>query len=129
MLLIQQSVQCITYVFEIIPLLLKKTLTYLLTNILLIIYYILFIHQYIYSSNYPYYMSASLVQISLFVSIRNHTSHILPTPIILPSNKNTRALVYIYPKLWNSLPPYIRYIQSHNKFKKYIQQFISGSNL
>ena len=54
---------------------------------------------------------------------------IISTPILSPSKMNTRALSYIGPKLWNSLPPYIRSIKSYKIFMKYIQQLISGGNL
>ena len=62
-------------------------------------------------------------------SLRNHESHFLSIPILHSSKMNTRVLSYIGPKLWNSLPPYIRSIKSHKTFMKYIQQFISGGNL
>ena len=93
-------------------------------------YHILYIvHSSIYSSNCPSYISASLIQRSSFPSLRNHESHFLSTPIHHPSKMNTRALSYIGPKLWNSHPPYIRSIKSHNTFMKYIQKFIAGGNL
>ena len=92
-------------------------------------YRILYIvHSSIYSLNCPSYISASLVQISSLPYLRNHSSHLL-SPILRPSEINTRALSYIGPKLWNSLPPYIRSIISHNIFMKYIQKLISGINL
>ena len=87
------------------------------------------VHSSIYSSNCPSYISASLVQRDPLPSLRNHASHLLSTPILRPSKMNTRALSYIGPKLWNSLPPYIRSIKSHKTFMKYIQQLISGGNL
>ena len=87
------------------------------------------VHSSIYSSNCPSYISASLVQRAPLPSFRNHASHLLSTPILRPSKMNTRALSYIGPKLWNSLPPYIRSIKSHKTFMKYIQQLISGGNL
>ena len=87
------------------------------------------VHSSIYSSNCPSYISASLVQRAPLPSLRNHASHLLSTPILRPSKMNTRALSYIGPKLWNSLPPYIRSIKSHKTFMKYIQQLISGGNL
>ena len=87
------------------------------------------VHSSIYSSNCPSYISASLVQRAPLPSLRNHASHLLSTPILRTSKMNTRALSYIGPKLWNSLPPYIRSIKSHKTFMKYIQQLISGGNL
>ena len=84
-------------------------------------------HSSMYSLNCPSYISASLVQKSSLPSLRNHTSHILSTPILRPSN--TRALSYIGPKLWNSFPYYIRSIKSHKIFMRYIQKCISGGNL
>ena len=85
-------------------------------------YRILYIvHSSIYSSNFPSYISASLVKISSLPSLRNHASHLLSTAILRPSKMNTWALSYIGPKLWNSLPPYIRSIKSHKTFMKYIQ--------
>ena len=62
------------------------------------------VHSSIYSSNCPSYISASLVQRAPLPSLRNHASHLLSTPILRPSKMNTRALSYIGPKLWNSLP-------------------------
>ena len=87
------------------------------------------VHSSIYSSNCPSYISASLVKRAPLPSLRNHASHLLSTPILRPSKINTRALSYIGPKLWNSLPPYIRSIKSHKTFMKYIQQLISVGNL
>ena len=62
---------------------------------------------------------------SSFLSLRKYVSHLLSTPTICPSKMNARALSYIGPKLWNSLPPYIRSIKSYTTFMKYIQQLIS----
>ena len=73
----------------------------------------------------PSYISASLVKIYSLQSLRNYASHLLSTTFLHPSKNNTRALSYIGPKLWNSLPPYIRSIKSHKTFMK----FISGGNL
>ena len=86
-------------------------------------------HSLIYSSNCPFYITASLVQRSSFPSLRKYASHLPSTPIIRPSKLNTRELTYIGPKLWNSLLHYIRSIKSHKTFMKYIQQFISSCNL
>ena len=43
------------------------------------------IHSSIYSSNYPSYISASLVQRSSLPSLRNHASHLLSIPILCPT--------------------------------------------
>ena len=87
------------------------------------------VHSSIYSSNCPSYISNSLVQRSSLPSLRNHASHLLSTSNLRPSKMNTRALSYIVPNLWNSLPPYIRSIKSYKTFMKYIQQLISGGNM
>ena len=86
-------------------------------------------HSLIYSSNGPSYMYASLVQRTFLPLLRNNAYYLLYTPILRPSKMNTRALSYIGPMLWNSLPPYIRSTKSHKTFMKYIQQLISGGNL
>ena len=74
----------ITYVFEIIPLLPHTTILspwfpfnkYSAYRILSIV------HSSIYSSNCPSYISDSLVQRSPLPSLRNHSSHLLYTPIL-----------------------------------------------
>ena len=86
-------------------------------------------HSSIYSSNFPSYISTSLVQSTSLSSLRNHAYHLLSTPILRPSKIITRVLSYIGPKIWNLLPPYIRSIKSHKTFMQYIQQLISGDNL
>ena len=86
-------------------------------------------HSSIYCSNCPSYISASLVQRSSLLSLRNNSYHFLSTPILRPSKIKTRALSYIGPKILNSRPPYIRSIKSHKTLKKCIQQLISGGNL
>ena len=87
------------------------------------------VHSSIYYSNCPSYILSSLVQRSSLPYLGNDASHLLSTPILHPTKMNTRALSYISPKLWNSLPPYIRSIKLYKTFMKYIQQFISGGNL
>ena len=52
------------------------------------------VHSSIYSSNCPSYISDSLVQRAPLQSLRNHTSHLLSTPILRPSKINYRALSY-----------------------------------
>ena len=42
------------------------------------------VNSLIYSSKYPSYISASLVQLSVLSSLRNHASHLLATPILRP---------------------------------------------
>ena len=77
------------------------------------------VHSSIYSSNFPSYISDSLVQRYSLPSLRNHASHLRTYS---PSLKvNTRALSYIVSKIWNSLPPNIISIKSHKTFMKYIQ--------
>ena len=87
------------------------------------------VHSSIYSSNCPSYISAFIVQRTSLSYLRNHAYHLISTPILRPSKMNNRALSYIGPKLWNSLPPYIRSIKSYKTFMKYIKQLISGGNL
>ncbi len=59
-------------------------------------------------------------------SLRSHNSGLLVVPKIAKSTKGGRAFSYLAPKLWNSLPDYVRGSDTLSLFKSHLfsQAFI-----